>query len=154
MCADPEPGPGGTVVPKIQYALALKVFSAECWPKVRRLFEKHLAGSLLVAPSSHQDLKNPELRLLIDKYYRGSSGSAEERVKLFKLIWDAIGTEFGARHELYEINYGGNHEQIRMDAATFARRDGTLGEFSSFAEECMADYDLDGWTSLDWSLPD
>ena len=27
-----------------------------------------------------------------------------------KLLWDAVGTEFGGRHELYEINYSGSHE--------------------------------------------
>jgi len=25
-------------------------------------------------------------------------------VKLMKLLWDAVGSEFGGRHELYEIN--------------------------------------------------
>ncbi|HEY5864552.1 MAG TPA: 4-hydroxyphenylacetate 3-hydroxylase C-terminal domain-containing protein, partial [Candidatus Tectomicrobia bacterium] len=25
-----------------------------------------------------------------------------------KLLWDAIGTDFGARHELYEVNYAGS----------------------------------------------
>ena len=47
---------------------------------------------------------------------RGSNGySAVERVKLMKLMWDAIGTEFGGRHELYERNYFGNHENIRFE---------------------------------------
>ena len=134
MCLDPEPAPGGTVVPKSEYASTIKMFASECWPTVRRIFEKQLAGSLLVAPSSFKDLKNEELRPLIDKYYRGSSGSAEERVKLFKLIWDAIGTEFGARHELYEINYSGNHEQVRMDVVNFSRRNHLVEQFTEMAE--------------------
>ena len=33
-----------------------------------------------------------------------------------KLLWDAIATEFGGRHELYEINYGGSTEEIRRYA--------------------------------------
>jgi hypothetical protein len=36
-------------------------------------------------------------------------------IQLFKLVWDAIGTEFGGRHKLYENNNAGNHEQIRVD---------------------------------------
>jgi len=39
---------------------------------------------------------------------------AEERVKLFKLVWDAIGSEFGGRHELYERNYAGNAENAKI----------------------------------------
>ena len=31
----------------------------------------------------------------------------EERIKILRLMWDAIGTEFSGRHELYEINYTG-----------------------------------------------
>jgi 4-hydroxyphenylacetate 3-monooxygenase len=150
MCLDPEPAPGGTVVPRSEYASTLKVFASECWPTVRQLFEKQLAGSLLVAPSSAEDMKNQELRPLIDKYYRGSSGNAEERVKLFKLIWDAIGTEFGARHELYEINYSGNHEQVRLDVANFSRRKGLLDQFVGTADACMDEYDLDGWKDSTW----
>ena len=43
-----------------------------------------------------------------------------------KLLWDAIGTEFGGRHELYERNYAGNHENIRArDAVRPRRRRGT-----------------------------
>ena len=34
----------------------------------------------------------------------------EQRVKLLKLLWDAIGTEFGGRGELYEINWSGSTE--------------------------------------------
>lgn len=151
MCLDPEPAPGGTVVPKIEYASTLRVFAAACWPAVRNIFEKQLAGSLLVAPSSYQDLKSRDLRPLIDKYYRGSSGTAEERAKLFKLIWDAIGTEFGARHELYEINYFGNHEQIRIDVANFSQRKKLLDQFTAMVDSCMSEYDLDGWKNATWS---
>lgn len=151
MCLDPEPAPGGTVVPKAEFAAASRMFASECWPAIRHIFEQQLAGSLLVAPSGIEDLKSPELRPLIDQYYRGSSSAAEERVKLFKLIWDAIGTEFGARHELYEINYSGNHEQVRMDVVKFSQRKQLIEQFMKLAESCMADYDLDGWTDSTWS---
>ena len=150
MCHDPEPAPGGTVVPKQEYAYALRVFSTLCWPAVRHTLEKHLAGSLLVAPSSYKDLLSPELQPLLHQYYRGSSTTAEERVKLFKLIWDAIGTEFGARHELYEINYSGNHEQIRLDVLNGAKRSGILEKCIDLGKECMADYGVEGWKNPTW----
>jgi 4-hydroxyphenylacetate 3-monooxygenase len=110
-----------------------------------------LGGSPLVAPSSYKDLLNEDLRPLIEKYYRGSESTAEQRVKLFKLIWDAIGTEFGARHELYERNYSGNNEQIRLDVLNFARVKGHLDGFKSLADQCMSEYDLHGWTTWPWT---
>jgi 4-hydroxyphenylacetate 3-monooxygenase len=66
------------------------------------------------------------------------------------LIWDAIGTEFGGRHALYERNYAGNNEQIRLDVVNFARVNGRLDEFSAFADRCMSEYDLRGWTVPAW----
>jgi 4-hydroxyphenylacetate 3-monooxygenase len=115
------------------------------------LFETYLGGSPLVAPSSYKDLLSDDLRPLIEKYYRGSDSTAEQRVKLFKLIWDAIGTEFGARHELYERNYSGNNEQIRLDVLNFARVKGHLDGFKSLADQCMSEYDLGGWTVPPWT---
>ena len=150
MMRDPEPGPGGTVVPRLEYAATLRYFATRCWPHVRQLFHQFLGGSPVVVPSSFRDLEHPELRPLLDRFYRGSSGSAEERIKLFKLIWDAVGTEFGGRHELYEINYAGNTEQIRLDIGKFADRSGLLDRFVEFADQCMADYDVSGWTNDTW----
>ncbi|MBO0701269.1 MAG: hypothetical protein J2P46_22920 [Zavarzinella sp.] len=71
---------------------------------------------------------------------------AVERVKLMKLIWDSIGSEFGGRHELYERNYSGNHEGVRAELLFAAQTSGQADAMKGFAEQCMASYDLDGWT--------
>src|SRR5882672_550489 len=76
MCLDPEHAPGGAVVPKQEYAYTMRVFGSQCWPAVRYMFEKNLAVSLLMTPSSYKDLQNEELQPLIEKYYRGSSSTA------------------------------------------------------------------------------
>ena len=62
-----------------------------------------------------------------------------------KLLWDAIGTEFGARHELYEMNYSGSHELVRIFPLQQAQASGALRDMEMLAERCMADYDEDGW---------
>ena len=70
-----------------------------------------------------------------------------------KLLWDAIGSEFGGRHERYERNYAGNHEDIRIQVLTGARRSGTMDELTAVVDQCMAEYDEDGWTSNAWLTP-
>ena len=70
-----------------------------------------------------------------------------------KLLWDCIGTEFGGRHELYEINYGGSTEEIRRYCLFGAQASGNADRFKGFAEQCMAEYDLDGWTVPDLTDP-
>jgi len=150
MCFDPESAPGGTVVPRQEYAYTMRLFCTQCWPAVRHIFEKFLGGSLLMSPSSYKDFQNPDLAPFLEKYYRGASATAAERVKLFKLIWDAIGTEFGARHELYEINYSGNHEQIRLDILSGAKKSGILDQCLALTDQCLSDYSLEGWKDSTW----
>jgi 4-hydroxyphenylacetate 3-monooxygenase len=65
------------------------------------------------------------------------------------LLWDCLGTEFGARHELYEINYGGSTEEIRRYVLFGAMGNGNAAKFKGFAEQCMEEYDLNGWTAPD-----
>jgi aromatic ring hydroxylase len=150
LALDPQEGIGGMKVPRLEFAVLVRLFGAMAWPKVEEVVAQALGGSPLVVPSSSRDLQNDELRPLIDRFYRGSTGSAHDRVKLFKLLWDAVGSEFGARHTLYERNYGGNHEQVRLDVLDFARRRGRLDEMKALVRQCLAEYDLDGWTGETW----
>ena len=150
MALDPQPGPGGSVLPKTEYAAAGRLFATLAWPRVKEIFELVLGGGPIVVPSSYKDLQNAELKPLLERFYRGSESSAEERIKLFKLIWDAIGTEFGGRHELYERNYSGNHEQIRVDLLNLAKRRGLLDSLTSFVDQCMAEYGAEGWNDSTW----
>ena len=86
---------------------------------------------------------------------RGSNNiDYRERIKVMKLLWDAIGTEFGGRHELYEINYAGNHEEIRIQCMLNARGSGALDGMIALADKCMSDYDENGWTQPGWINPD
>lgn len=153
MAYDPEPGSGGTVVPRLEHASAMRMYNAQVWDRVHELFETTLGGAPLAVPSSGRDLTHPELRPLIDRFYRGADTSATDRIKLLKLVWDAIGTEFGGRHELYERNYSGNGEQVRLDALKWATRRGSLARYEALVQECLDDYDVEGWRRGPWQDP-
>ncbi|MEH6377675.1 4-hydroxyphenylacetate 3-hydroxylase N-terminal domain-containing protein [Streptomyces sp. KLMMK] len=153
MAHDPEPGSGGTVVPRLEHASAMRMYNAQVWDRVHELFETTLGGSPLAVPSGARDLADPELRPLIDRFYRGADTSALDRIKLLKLVWDAIGTEFGGRHELYERNYSGNGEQVRLDALRWATGRGSLARYEALVQDCLDDYDLDGWRRGPWRDP-
>jgi paerucumarin biosynthesis protein PvcC len=150
LCHDTRPGPGESIVPNADVAMLVRLFGSIAAPRFNEVAAQILGGSPLLVPSSANDMRSEELRPLIDRFYRGSSGSAEERVKLFKLIWDAMGSEFGARHEWYERNYGGSAELVRLDALRFGQRGGALADCQAMVDQCMSDYDLDGWTGDTW----
>src|SRR6266478_274687 len=155
MAKSPDPWTGGFVLPNSEAAMAYRIMAPEAYVQIKQMIEKTVASSLIYLNSHARDFKTPELRPYLDRYVRGSGGvSAVERVKLMKLLWDTIGSEFGARHELYEINYAGSHEEIRIDALRAAIGSGQYERWKSFADQCMTEYDLDGWTAPDLVNPD
>jgi 4-hydroxyphenylacetate 3-monooxygenase len=154
MARTTMPWTEGYVLPNLDYGLAYRVMASIAYPKIKEIIENSLASALIYLPSSALDFKVPELRPYLDRFVRGSNGySAEDRVKLMKLLWDAIGSEFGGRHELYERNYFGNHESIRFETLMAADLTGASARYKGFAEQCMAEYDLDGWTGADLLPP-
>jgi aromatic ring hydroxylase len=150
MAKSPDPWTDGFVLPNASAGAAYHVLGPEAYPLVKHQIERTVASSLIYLNSHADDFKVPELRKYLDLYVRGTGGvPAVERVKLMKLLWDAIGTEFGGRHELYEINYSGSHEEIRRFALLGALASGDYERWKGFADGCMAEYDLDGWTAPD-----
>jgi 4-hydroxyphenylacetate 3-monooxygenase len=142
------------VLPNFDYGLAYRIAASTAYPKIKEIIENTLASALIYPPSRALDFKVPELRPYLDQFVRGSGGyTAEQRVKLMKLLWDAIGTEFGGRHELYERHYFGNQDSIRFEMLMVSEATGANTRMKGFAEQCMAEYDLDGWTAPDLISP-
>jgi 4-hydroxyphenylacetate 3-monooxygenase len=146
MVYDPEPGIGGTVVPRLQTAAASRIYTTRAWHRVREIFESILAGAPIYTVSSVRDMHAPELQPIIERYYRGTGLAGPERVKLFKLVWDALYSEFAGRHALYERNYAGNQEQHLLDAWQWSKIRGDAERYLALVDQCLSDYDLDGWT--------
>jgi 4-hydroxyphenylacetate 3-monooxygenase len=152
MAKSSDPWVPGYVLPNLEAALAYRNFGHDAYSQIRNLIFKIAGSALIYLPSSAADFEHPELRQYIDKYIRGSNNiSALERVKVFKLLWDAIGSEFGSRHELYELNYAGAYEQGRVDALNLANLNGLSNKMKSFVDQCMSEYNIEGWTVTDLS---
>lgn len=155
MVKTPDPWVNGYVLPNTEYGMAYRVLATTAYPRIKEIAEQIISSGLIYLNSHSIDFKTPELRPYLDKYLRGSNGyDAVERVKLLKILWDAIGTEFGGRHELYERNYAGNYENIRLENLPVAIASGRADELKSFVDSFMAEYDLDGWKAPDLINPD
>jgi 4-hydroxyphenylacetate 3-monooxygenase len=155
MANSPQKWVGDAVLPNLQAALSYRVFAPDAYPRIKEIVEKIVASALIYLPSSAKDFKNKEIDPYLARFVRGSHGvTYKQRIKIMKLLWDAIGTEFGGRHELYERNYAGNHEDIRIQTLTGAKRNGSMAQMTALVEQCMADYDEDGWTGDVWLNPD
>ncbi|MBN8965368.1 MAG: 4-hydroxyphenylacetate 3-monooxygenase, partial [Rhizobiales bacterium] len=51
----------------------------------------------------------------LTRYFVSGAMPARDRVKLMRLAWDFIGTEFGNRHQQYEKFYGGASHLVKMN---------------------------------------
>ncbi|MFD8500476.1 4-hydroxyphenylacetate 3-hydroxylase N-terminal domain-containing protein [Amycolatopsis sp. NPDC059657] len=150
MAKSPNAWIGDAVQPNLNYGLAYRTFMGIGYPRIKEILQQTLGSGLIYLNSHASDWKNPEIRPYLDKYVRGSGGiQAIDRVKLLKLLWDAVGTEFGGRHELYERNYAGDHETIRLHTLIAYQQTGQAEPLKGFADQCMSEYDIDGWTRPD-----
>jgi 4-hydroxyphenylacetate 3-monooxygenase len=64
-------------------------------------------ANIIMMPSSVADFGNPETTEYIQKTQRSPVLKPREKVKLFKLAWDAVGSGFGSRQAQYEMFYAG-----------------------------------------------
>jgi 4-hydroxyphenylacetate 3-monooxygenase len=154
MVRNPRPWIGDYILPNMDPGSAYHVIATIAYSKIKYIIEQTVASGLIYLNSHALDFKNEDIRPYMDRYMRGSNGyTAEDRVKLMKLLWDTLGTEFGGRHELYEINYAGSTEEIRRYCLFGAQASGAADRMKGFAEQCMAEYDLNGWRVPDLTDP-
>ena len=134
--------------------MAYRMVMGVAYPRIKEIIEQVVASGLIYQHSSG-GLQSRRKCGNISKSMCAALVAWRRwtRIKLMKLLWDAIGTEFGGRHELYERNYAGSHETIRFEPLFVAQADGTVDQMKDFVEQCMAEYDLDGWTVPDLINP-
>jgi 4-hydroxyphenylacetate 3-monooxygenase len=97
----------GYYMPDRGLLYASQVQSQQLYPRIIQALRELSGGGVLMLPSSIEDFDNPEMVSMIRKTQYSPTLSSEERVQLFKLAWDAVGSEFGSRHTQYEMFYSG-----------------------------------------------
>jgi 4-hydroxyphenylacetate 3-monooxygenase len=98
---------GPYYLPDKELLYASQVQSQMIYPKVIRILRELCGGGVMMLPSSVADLENPEIAAYIGRTQYSSVMSSSDRIQLFKLVWDAVGSEFASRHLQYEMFYSG-----------------------------------------------
>ncbi|MGH3322218.1 MAG: 4-hydroxyphenylacetate 3-hydroxylase family protein [Streptosporangiaceae bacterium] len=97
----------GVVSPNPRFVYGAMGLQAELYPRVLHTLRELVGGGVIQLPSSRAELIGEQTGADIRRYVRSPGVPAEERVKLFKLAWDAVGSEFAGRHHQYEMFYAG-----------------------------------------------
>ena len=154
MARNPVDWVDGAKLPNLEAALSYRTFMSDAYPRVIDLVRRSVASGLIYLPSSARDFANPQIDRYLAQYVRGSDGMGHrERIKIMKLLWDATGTEFGGRHALYELNYAGAPEDVRLQVLKGAQKGVILRDMEALVDTCMSDYDEEGWTGQTWLGP-
>lgn len=98
---------GQYYVPDRHLLYSAQVLTQQLYPTVVNTLRELAGGGMIMLPSGVEDFANPQLAELIHKTQKSPAASPEERVKFFKLAWDAVGSEFASRHVQYEMFYAG-----------------------------------------------
>jgi len=105
--ANAKPNANGIYIPDAQTHYAAMVLQSKIYPELLNMIRDLAGGGMIQLPSSVADFENPETGEDIRRYVQSPDVPAEDRVKLLKLAWDAVGSEFAGRHDQYEKFYAG-----------------------------------------------
>jgi 4-hydroxyphenylacetate 3-monooxygenase len=130
---------GPYYVPDRHMLYSAQVLTQQVYPKVLNSLRELAGGGMIMLPSSVADFANPEIAALIDKCQQSPAASSRDRVKFYKLAWDAVGSEFGSRHHQYEMFYAG---------ATFVTKGHSFRTYdwegaTGLVQSMLDSYDLD-----------
>jgi aromatic ring hydroxylase len=82
------------------------------YPRMVEILQLWGAGGHMMTPSERNlgSLRRAD----IERYFQGVQAPASERIQLFRLAWDIVGSAFGSRQLLYERYFSG--DPIRVTA--------------------------------------
>jgi len=129
---------GEYFVPSSSRLYASNVLTQQLYPKFVNSIRELSGGGLIMVPSSANDFSNEEIANLISNTQKSPATDSKGRVKLFKLAWDAIGSEFGSRHLQYEMFYSG----ANMVTRGHSYRNYNWQRSLNMVDQFMAGYDL------------
>jgi len=105
--------PPGYVTPNRRMVYAALNWCQEHHTEIIDILRTLAGAAPLQMPASIELVSDPALKDRFDRWWGTASMPAFERYKLYKLVWDLIGSEFAGRHMLYERFYAGNSIIVR-----------------------------------------
>lgn len=122
---------GDSIAPGAEPALAFAALAPDAYSRMRITLQTTLSSAFAHLPVPLDALGTPPLAG-IEPLLRGSGGAdARERLEVMGALWDAIGTGFGARHELYERSYWGQPERTHVGILGLATATGRIEQWRS-----------------------
>jgi 4-hydroxyphenylacetate 3-monooxygenase len=128
----------GVYRPGRRFLYGVMGLQSEIYPRVLHILRELSGAGVIGTASSFRDLVSEETADDMVRFLAESSDDLERRTKLFKLAWDAIGSEFAGRHHQYEMFYAG----APFIARGYAQRNYGFDEPKALAQRFLDTYAL------------
>ena len=96
-----------------RYMYAAVNYALENHAPICDMIRTLMGGGAFQMPADSSVLQDPELSGIFENYWSTLDQTAAERLRLFKLAWDLLGSEFAMRHDQYEKFYVGPSFVVR-----------------------------------------
>jgi 4-hydroxyphenylacetate 3-monooxygenase len=126
----------GVARPHPQYVYAGMSLQRRLIVDLMRALRELAGGAFQAVPSSELNFAGVETRADTERYYRSGVATSRERIKLLKLIWDFVGTEFAGRQLQYEMFYSA--AQPVVNTRMFRSYDWAAAK--AMVDRCLASY--------------
>jgi len=141
---DAEDWPAGWKTFNRRYMYAALNWCTESHSSIIDALRELMGGGIFQMPADASVMHDPKLREMFETYWQTPQLPALERMKLYKLAWDLIGSEFAGRHLQYEKFYAGASFIVRNHSF----REAPWAGFHQVVDELMASYDVPEAKSL------
>jgi len=102
-----ERWPEGHLTFNRRYMYAALAWCTENYSAIVDTIRELCGGGVFQLPADTSILDDPKLAATFERYWSTPRFPALDRMKLFKLAWDVVGSEFAGRHQQYEKFYAG-----------------------------------------------
>ena len=126
-------------VPNKHFMYSAQVLTQDLYPTMINAIRELSGGAMIMLPSSIEDFKDPLMKRIIHTTQRASTLEPEDKVKFLKACWDAVGSEFGSRHQQYEMFYAG----ARFVTAGHSFRTYDWNSATAMVEHLLSSYSLE-----------
>jgi len=126
----------GVARPHPQYIYSGMSLQRRLIVDLMRAVRELAGGAFQAVPSSEASFAGGESRADTERYYRSGVAGARERIKLLKLIWDFVGTEFAGRQLQYEMFYSAS--QPVVNTRMFRSYDWEAAK--AMVDRCLGEY--------------
>ncbi len=123
-----------------RYMYAAVNYAVEHYGKICDQIRTLMGGGTFQMPASIDVIEDAGLARDFETYWSTGDETAVERMKLIRLAWDMLGSEFAMRHDQYEKFYFGQRFVVR----NFNHMHAPWDEFEGLVDDIMAAYDPPG----------